>query len=162
MSSPDDQVYADSMKVVLPDPYLIAIGKVCAQWATLENIVDLALKKLAGYDLFDPRGHIWTAHMTWPLKMDVLSSLVDVQKPTFPHLTRFPEVSSLLKKAQIGRNKIIHASWAYENGEVKILRATARGQLKTSMDVVTITHIDAVVGDIGAAGASLMKFIIAK
>lgn len=154
--------YPDNMKITLPEPYLTAIGKVCVQWAMLEAIVDLSLRKLMGYELFDPKAAIITAHMTWPLKMDVLASLVASLRENYPHLKRFDAVKPMLAKAQAGRNRIVHASWTYEEGIVRILRATARGQLKTSMAPVTIKEIEQIVDEIGAAAAALLKMVLNK
>lgn len=48
MAAAQDHKYPDTMKVTLPDSFLLAIGKVCAQWNALESIVDLAIRKFAG------------------------------------------------------------------------------------------------------------------
>lgn len=154
--------YPDNLKIVLPEPYLTAIGKVCVQWAHLEMAVELGIKKLAGFDLFDPRSAIVTAHMTWPLRMDILTALIAELETKYPHLAKFKDVAPLLKKASEGRNKIAHAFWTIEGGQVMILRATARGRLKTSMDPVMVSDIDAVVDDIGRAGAAMYKIILNK
>ena len=162
MSGSASSSYPDNLKISLPEAYLLAIGKVCVQWAALESIVDLALHKLMGLDFTDPRGAILTAHMTWPLKMDVLKSLVTSHRQNFPHLSSFDAVEPMLNRAQKGRNKIVHATWAYDNGVARILRATARGQLKTSMDPVSVKDIEITISDIGAAGAALLKVILNK
>jgi hypothetical protein len=69
---PTEPSYPDTLNVTLPEPYLIAIGKVSVAWGMLESIVDLAISKFSGFEPNDPRGAILTAHMTWPLKMDIL------------------------------------------------------------------------------------------
>ena len=68
-----DAPNAADFNVNIPEPYLIAMGRVTVAWGVLEALVDLALARLAGYaNVYDPRPAIITAHMTWPLKMDVL------------------------------------------------------------------------------------------
>ncbi len=108
----NDKPYPDEFSINLPDDYLIAIGKVNVQWGMLETVVDLAIGTLGGFKLYDPRSAIMTAHMTWPLKMDILESLVTAIAVDHPHLSpKFQISKPLLKKAQEGRNRVIHGQW---------------------------------------------------
>lgn len=154
--------YPDNFMVLLPEPYLTSIGKVCVQWSNLENVANIALHKLLGLELFDPRGTMLTAHMTWPLKIDVLGSLIDSLRHDYQQLARYEKVGPMLVKAQAGRNRVVHATWAYDNGTVRVLRATARGKLKATMDPITVADIDAISTDIGKASAALLKMILNK
>ncbi len=157
-----DHRYADVARTTLPDNFLLAIGKVCAQWSYLEMVVDLALKKFAGVPDDDARGMIFTVHMSWPQKMDVLRALIDaLNHDDYPWLKRFGEVAPLLKRAQDGRNRYVHARWGHTNsGEPLLLRATARGELKLRMDTVSAGDIEQVGEDIGRAAASLLKLVV--
>jgi hypothetical protein len=158
-----DHVYPDEFKdTAVPAPYLEAIGKVCIHWALLESIVDVALSKLAGFALEDSRGAIVTAHMSWPQKMDVLSAIVDAFLADHPHLARFESVKPLLKKAQEGRNRVVHGQWGVLDGKVHKLRLTARGKLKTSIEPIALDEIHAVALDIGRAGAATLKLVLNK
>jgi|SRR6185437_3262474 len=158
-----DKPYPDDFTITVPDAYLIAIGKVNVVWGTMEAVVDLAIHKLAGYQLYDPRSAILTAHMTWPQKMDVLESLVTAFKQDYPHLESFfDKAKPLLKKAQEGRNKIVHGQLSYENGQAYKLRATARGKLKASIEPITVREIETIVHDIGRAGAATLKLVLNK
>jgi len=157
-----DTVYPDEMKILLPDSYLMAIGKVCEAWGSLEGIVDLAICKLAEFDLGDPRGTIITTHMTWPLKMDVIESLISALRTDYPHLRKFEKAKPLLKQAQQGRNKVVHGQWHYENDRVYKLRATARGQLKATVDPITVNEIEAIARNIGRASAATLKAVLNK
>lgn len=67
--------FPDVTVVPLPEPYLTAIGRVCVQWSMLEAIAEHSIKNLLGFDLYDYRSTVVTAHMSWPLRMDVLSTL---------------------------------------------------------------------------------------
>lgn len=157
-------VYPDHMRIILPDLYLLAIGKVCAQWGLLESVVERAIFKFA--DLPEgPRQHIVTAHMPWPLRMDILSSLVEELKSAYPHLERYkPTVQPVLRRAQDGRNRIVHAHWSYDSDTetVSILRAIARGQLRTSVTTTTVADIEVVADDIANAAGLLWKLILNK
>ena len=137
----------------------MAIGRVCVQWGQLESHIDYALKKLCDFELMDSRALILTAHMSWPLKMDVLESIVNELRGDFPHLTHYEKLKPFLKKAAEGRNKIVHAKWAYENGQAFILRATARGKLKTRHEPVNASDIETIATDIGCAAINVYKTI---
>lgn len=154
--------YRNTMEIQLPEPYLTAIGKVCVQWATLESAFDMTLRKLAGFDLLDSRATIIMAHMPWPMRMDIVYSLVEKFRSDYPHLARFDELKPLLKKAQDGRNRVVHAIWAYEDGVVSTLRATARGKLKSHINQITVAEIDAIAADIGTAAAQVLKAVLNK
>jgi hypothetical protein len=164
MSDDSQKPYPDNFIINLPDAYLIAIGKVSVAWGTLETVVDLGINKFAGFRSVDPRALILTAHMSWPLKMDVLESLITAlrEEAAYPHLARFDAIKPMLKKAQDGRNRFAHGQWGYQEGKVTKLRATARGKLKASIDTITVADIDLAADDVGRAGAALMKLIVNK
>ena len=143
----------------VPDEYLLRIGKITVAWGDLEGIVDLALAKLGGFDHDDPRGRILTAHMTWPLKMDTLEAFADSLTTGYPWLRRFSKAKPLLKAAQDGRNRVAHGAWSYEGGQVRKLRATARGKLKTSVAPITVADLDEILAAIGHAGRALLDVI---
>jgi hypothetical protein len=155
-----DQPYPDEFKDYIPEPYLIAIGKVCVNWGMLEMVMDHAIGKLARFDLYDSRGAVVTAHTSWPQKMDVLEALVGELRTDYPHLAKFDAIKPLLKKAQEGRNRVVHGRWGEEDGKVHLLRTTARGKLKSSIDLITIEDIQAIAMDIGRAGAGLTKLVL--
>lgn len=157
-----DQPYPNHFIITLPETYLAAIGKVTVAWGVLEGVVDLAITKFAAIDLYDGRGAILTAHMTWPLKMDVLETLVTELTPAFPRLAKFTTIKALLKKAQEGRNRVVHGAWNYEDGQVSKLRATARGKLKVSVVPVSLSEIEVITLDIGRAGAETFKLVVNK
>ncbi|MGD9536718.1 MAG: hypothetical protein AB7X20_05985 [Alphaproteobacteria bacterium] len=158
----DNVTYPDNLKINLPEAYLTAIGKVCVQWAQLEVAVDFSIRKFAGFDIFDSRSAVVTAHMPWPLRMDVLKALVSELTPSYPRLERFRKVEPLLTKAQNGRNRIVHGFWAYTDGRASVLRATARGKLRTSNHPISVSDIEVVVDDIGRAAAALYKLVLDK
>jgi hypothetical protein len=148
-----------TFNISVPDEYLARIGKISVAWGTLESVVDLALAKLGGFRMQDPRGAIVTAHMTWPLKMDILESLVNALADEHPRLKQYSKVKPLLKRAQEGRNSVSHGSWGYEDGKAYKARATARGRLKASVDPITLGMLDSIVNDIGSAGRAVLDVI---
>ncbi|MGH9677726.1 MAG: hypothetical protein ACRD36_11545 [Candidatus Acidiferrum sp.] len=91
LAAMNDQPSLDEFKDYIPGPYLTAIGKVCANWGILKAAMDLAIAKLAGFNLQDSRGVILVAHISWPLKMDILEAPVNGllrDYPNSPHSKR--------------------------------------------------------------------------
>jgi hypothetical protein len=154
--------YPDRFDVLLPEPYLTAIGKVCAQWSVLEWQVGMVISKLSGYEIFDARPAMLTAHMSWPQKLDVLGALVAANRESYPHLERFDVVRPMLKKAAAGRNRVVHGQWTSEEGKIHMLRLSARGELKTEIVPVTVKEIEIIADDISAATAAVLKMILNK
>jgi hypothetical protein len=157
MSNPP---YPDEFKNYIPEPYLTAIGMVCVNWGMLEAAVDLTIEKLAGFDIYDSRGAIVMAHMTWALKMDIIEALVNALLQDHPHLAKLDVVKPLLKKAQEGRNRIVHGHWGEDNRKIHKLRVTARAKLRIRMDEIVIEDIEAIAADIGRAGSALLKLVL--
>lgn len=157
--------YPDRTVVTLPDDYLVAIGKVCVQWGMLEQVVDKALHKFGDVNMDDWRPPVFTAHMSWPQKMNILDALVDGLVGEYPALSRYKiEVAPVLRKAQSGRNRIVHAFWGYDDktASAHILSLTARGKLKTSVDPIGISDIDSIADEIALAGMLLWKLLVGK
>lgn len=149
--------------ITIPDDILRAIGKVNVVWGILESTVDLSLQKVAGFSLGDQRAHIITAHMTWPLKMDIFESIANALAPQYPHLAKFsPDIKPLLKKAQEGRNRVAHGVWGKDGDIVYKGRVSARGKLKTSLDEVTVADLEAICLDIHKATVAVILHVLNK
>lgn len=154
-----DQPSPETFVISVPEPYLTAIGKVTVVWGVLESVVDLSIWRLAGFKQTDHRSAIVTAHMTWPLKMDIIEALAVAVTPDYPRFAGFSAIKPLLKKAQEGRNRTAHGQWAYQDGQVYKARATARGRLRVGIVPITLAEIEEVVIDIGRAGRALLKLV---
>lgn len=122
-------------------------------------MIDVALGRLGGFDPKDPRSIIITAHMPWPMKMDIMETLVNLLEKRHPNLRRFPELKSLLKRAQKGRNRTAHGSWHYKDGKVLKIRMTARGKLQASNEAVSIKELDETLRAISNAGRAVADVI---
>jgi hypothetical protein len=146
--------------ITIPDDMLRAIGKVNVVWGVLESVVELSVIKLAGFKVEDSRGAIVTAHMTWPLKMDILEACAVALAPEYPHLAKFGELKPLLKKAQEGRNRVAHGMWGFQNGQTYKSRATARGKLKISIEPITLDEMEAISLDIHKAGVAVIRLVL--
>lgn len=146
-------------EINIPDEYLLRIGRIAVAWGALESVIDLALAKLGGFQTADPRSAIITAHMTWPLKIDVMESLAHALSNSHPKLRHLPKAKPFLTAAQNGRNRASHGQWIYHEGKVRKVRYTARGQLKASTDVITITELDQTVDAVTKAGRAVLDIV---
>jgi hypothetical protein len=150
----------DKAVVTIPDDYLIAIGKVCVQWGNLEAIMELCITKLSDMDMWDARSKIILNHMAWPMRTDIFASLANLLMADHPRLKDYQTVVPLLKKAQGGRNRVVHSHWGFEDGKVKTQRATARGVLKLYLEEITVKEINEILHDINVASAALYNLVM--
>jgi hypothetical protein len=67
----------DPSRPTLPEPYLIALGRVTYLWSSLEDIINMSISKLMGIGLYDPTSAAILTHMSWPQRMDALETLID-------------------------------------------------------------------------------------
>jgi hypothetical protein len=122
--------------------------------------MEMMIVKLADMDINDPRSKIMVNHMAWPMRVDIFGALADQLVADNPRLKDYPTVISLLKKAQEGRNRIVHGFWGLEDGKVTALRVTARGKLKFSMQEVALQEIEGIFQDINVANAALYNLVL--
>lgn len=131
----------------IPPEFLKAIGDVVVRWNRMEIEVNTLLIHWLGKDIRENRSHVIFTHMSFPQKLDVMGALVEelTQEKKYSYLkackTRF---IPLLKKAQIGRNMVIHSMWGTLNGNVMRASITARGSLKLSWSVASLDEINEV------------------
>ena len=153
-------VQTDAATSLIPDEYLIEIGRVNVYWAILESALDLCLIKLAGKEIFESRSQIIFNHMAFPMKLDVMGALVSQLLPGYPGLSDFPTVQGLLRRAQERRNYVIHAKWSVdENGQVQVSRFSARGKLKISTTPISAAEIRKITDLIVEASQELFRLI---
>jgi hypothetical protein len=145
--------------VDIPDDYVLRIGKINVAWGALETIVDLVLARLAGFEENDPRGPIIFTHMTWPLKMDILGALVHAHGPAQPSAAEFASAKRLFAAAQRRRNNTSHGMWAYDDGKVFKATVTARGELKASLDPISLADLDQTIAAIHRASNAAWDLI---
>jgi hypothetical protein len=113
-------------------------------WGSLEAYMNVAISKLAGYEeIMDRRALIMVAHSTFQQRVDIVSTLCEQLVPEFPILADYKSVVSKIRAAQKARNKFAHNSIVTdeESGKVTISSATARGTLKTSIEVIKVDQI---------------------
>ncbi len=146
-----------------PAEFLAEIGRVAVHWSWFESILDLCLMQLSGKSIMEPRSWIMFAHMTFPLKMDILGSLINELAGSYPGLHKgFPAVRVLIKEAQAVRNRTLHGKWGV-NPDTRAVEAssiTARGQLKTTVTPVSLDELRHASGQIDKAGDRLFRLVV--
>ncbi len=145
-----------------PADYLSAIGEVNVRWNDLEFLITLSMILLLGQDIYDEKAYIVFAHMTFPQKLDVLGALAEqmMNKRGYSRFKKFKShVLPLLKKAQQGRNSIIHSDWTSRSGTMVKTSISARGSFKFSSEVVALKEILAVNQSIEEARMGLFDFV---
>lgn len=148
----------------LPNEYLIEIGRVATLWALLESFLNICLGKLAGFDLSDPKHFILFNHSSFPQKIDMLGALCEQLAAHFPQLKGYADVISKLKTAQKNRNKFLHNGMALnpETGKIEMAQGSARGKLKTAVEIIEVTEIKRAIIEIDEAQSALYKLVLGK
>ncbi len=149
----------------LPNEVLIEIGRVSALWSSLESLLMLLIGKLAGFNqINDPMPFILLNHSSFPQKLDMLGALCEQLKPQHSNLKGYSEVISKLKSAQAKRNRFVHNGMAFnpDSGNLEMAIGSARGKLKTKVEIITIADIRKAVIDIDEAQAALYKLVLKR
>ncbi len=133
-----------------------------AVWGTLESAVDLAISKLAGYEKpLDIRAYILVAHSNFQQRINIISTLCEQLAPEAPQLRGYKKVISKIEGAQKGRNKYAHNAifTNEETGEVNVAVGSARGTLKTKVEIVRVNDIKEVTAKIHEAMCALHTLV---
>lgn len=113
-------------------------------WGSLEAYMNVAISKLAGYEvIMDRRALIMVAHSTFQQRVDIVSTLCEQLVPEFPRLGDYKSVVSKIRAAQKARNMFAHNGIVAdeETGEVILSYASARGTLKMSVEAIKVEQI---------------------
>ena len=148
----------------LPDDVLLELGRMTALWPSLEGCVNLAIGKLMGYsELLDYRSVIVLAHSNFQQRVDIFSSLCEQLTPDYPNLAEYKSVLKLINSVQKGRNKYAHNPISMdENDEYSVSYASARGTLKTTVEIVRLNDIKEVTAKIHEACCALHSLVTQK
>lgn len=146
----------------IPDEYLRAIGQVVLTWNSLEALVHLALVKLLGSDSLEGRSHAVFAPMSFPQKLDVLTTLMDqMEIPANHPFGRYKtEVHPLLTEAQAQRDLLLHSLWGVKDGEVCVSSIASRGLVRVEERPVPLGEVEAASELIKKAGLTLFLSVV--
>ncbi|MGP8268966.1 MAG: hypothetical protein ACLQLH_02770 [Terracidiphilus sp.] len=143
-----------------PEEYATAIGLVVISWNRLEFLLNMFLIHLLGKDVYDVRAHTVFTHMAFPQKLDVLGALAEekaTKRGSSPRLKKCKAtLLPLLKKAQAGRNWVIHSDWTAQDRKVTRASMSARGSFKFAEIATTLKEIEAVKQSIDKAYKELV------
>lgn len=145
-----------------PNEYMLELGRISVLWGSLEQSVNLAISKLAGYEaIYDYRAAILTAHSNFKQRVDIISTLCEQLEKEHPHLKSYKKVINKIESAQNGRNKFMHngISVNEETGKVETARLTARGKLQTKIEEVNLSDLEKVTANIHEAMLALHGLI---
>lgn len=154
----------DLINISLPDDYLIGLGNIVYSWSILETVLDLCLARLSRIDFYDSRSAIIFAHMSFPMKLDILASLCAHMLPANPYLSEYKSVLKQLREAAKIRNTTMHARWGIDvdTGEVKRAHIEARGELKSGVYPVSINDLSSAKAIIGKAAGGLLYMLTTR
>jgi hypothetical protein len=146
----------------LPNDFMLELGRLSTLFGSLESGVNLGISKLLGYEkTLDWRAAIVTAHANFKQRVDMLETLCHELAEEYPHLSGYEEVLGKIKKAQARRNKYMHNSLYYdaELDQVMASSLSARGQMKPRVEVISITELRNLSGDIHLSMLDLHRLI---
>jgi len=148
-----------------PNDYLLELGRMTTIWGTLESAVNMAISRFAGYQSpLDFRAVIMVAHSNFQQRVDIISSLCEQLVPKYPRLKGYKSVIAKIRAAQKARNKFAHNPIVPtpDTQEVKVSYVTARGALKTSVEVVEIQDIKEATAKIHEAMCALHTLVTGR
>lgn len=100
--------------------YLQAIGRIDAEWSTIEHVMLALFQILMGVD--SARAHAAFSELpSQRTRRDVLMRVAEVSLSGRDELTRFKQIDRKLSQAARARNQIAHATWGLLDGEVVVL-----------------------------------------
>jgi hypothetical protein len=149
----------------IPDDYLTEIGRIAVLWASLEEFLNICLGKLAGFaEPLDYRGFILITHSSFPQRLDSFGALCEQLHPEHPHLADYRKVVSEIKAAQATRNKFMHHGMSRnpDSGLVVMAVGSARGALKTKVEVISLEDIKRASIQIDEAQRALYKLVLRR
>lgn len=132
--------------LVIRPEYLQAIGRIDAEWSTIEHVMLAVFQMLMGVD--SARAHAAFSELpSHRTRRDVLMRVAEVALSGKPELLQFKQLDRRLARAARARNQIAHATWGLLDGEVVVLdpRSNWSAQKISIADLKTIeTSIAAV------------------
>ncbi len=149
--------------IILPDAFLMAIGRVMVNWSQLEGILDFVLIKLLGAYLYDERYHAVFAQMMFQAKIETLQSVTDILQRNEQNAgahARFKEIIlPKLTDLQGRRNGIVHCKWAVHDETVSITRLQARGKLHIKERNISLEEITKMADEIALLSEELWNMV---
>jgi hypothetical protein len=148
----------------LPDEWLVELGRITQAWANFEQLLNLMLGKLAGFDgAFGTIPSILITHSSFPQRLDMFAALCEARLPEHSNLATYKEVLALARRAQARRNKFMHNQIGVadcEPGFGKIGIVSARGKLKQNLEEISLSELKEASQMIVDAGRSMFLLVL--
>jgi hypothetical protein len=143
MSSP---LFFETLSNLLNEPHYKSIGKVAANWAALEALVNSALWRVARVE--DMAGACFTAQIpNMARRVDALAALVKLRGGSTGLIKKVNKFGTDTHGLNELRNRVVHDPWHVDRdtGEIKRLEVSAKGSLKLGYVAMPVAEIDHVV-----------------
>ena len=159
--TPQGNEVLDFEPMNLPPEHLQAIGLMSAAASSADSIVEMAIAGMLGID--GEQGYAVTAHMSAPLRANVLRSAAEIVIDNRRALDELDLLLDAIKKAAEARNDYVHGSWCVRpsDGAVFLVQQKARTHVKIESRPVTVDEIKSKAVAFHEAGLNLMRFILA-
>ena len=157
LSSP--RIIYDFNPYSLPTEYLSAIGLVISSASQTEEILQELIGALLGIDYVSACA--LGAHISTPLKRDILKSIAELRCPSVNELDHLDDLLDTAFEAINKRNVVAHSRFCVhpENAGVYRLKQTARGRFDVDFEKVEIGDLLATVREVYEAGLALTSFM---
>lgn len=140
--------------LVMRPEYLNAIGRIDAEWSTIEHVMVALFQLLMGVD--SARAHAAFSELpSHRTRRDVLVRVAEIALNNKPELAQFRQLDRRLATAARARNNIAHATWGLLDGEVVILDP----RNNWSPNQIAISELKEIEKSISAVYADYISFI---
>jgi len=146
----------------LPDEYLKAIGLVVASASQTDSIMRDFIGALLKID--NAETIALGAHMSVPLKDDIIRSLTELNAPTASEVDEIDDLLDEIREAFVKRNAFAHNAFARHpgTGEILVMSEKARGSLEVELAPISVDEIRKVASRVYEAGMNLMEFMASR
>lgn len=146
----------------LPDGFLEAVGLVITAASQTEYVMCEFIGALLNIDVNESTA--LTAHMTVPLKDDIIRCLAELNAPSASEVDQIDDILDDIRSAIDKRNIIAHNALIRDpnTNEVFTMRERARGSLQISLTPISVEEIRESAREIYEAGMRLMSFMISR
>ncbi len=149
----------------LSQDHISAIGRVTAYFSLLENHANTLISDLLELKTREDVISL-TAHMNFSGKIQIIKTLSSTKLESTPELkAQLQDAVSDMERSNQGRNNIAHANWYYyspSTNESGLLKQSARGSIKTSLEGYTPEKINEIAVLIFSTTGKIQQFLMAK
>jgi hypothetical protein len=137
--------------LVMRPEYLNQIGRIDAEWSTIEHVMVALFQFFMGVDA--ARAHAAFSELpSHRTRRDVLFRVAEIALAGRPELKQFREIDRQMTRAARARNQIAHATWGLLDGAVVVLdprnnwspTPISLAQLKETEQAISTVYADCI------------------